>query len=478
MDFRFDLQLFGGSSSTTTNTSTYTPSEYELQLQKAQADYANATAPNALWLNNKARDLLQDSLGVVQVDYNDQNQKAQNQISNAQNGIAGLASNLSNTPNPDYSGIISGNSGANTTANSYLSGIASLNNGAASTANAGLSSLASGNLPAAYQKNMEDSIRTGLNNTIGSTVNSLGNRGVLNSSVTSKAMDDIEGNAANALASQYSNNISQLSNLYNNQFSNSMNANSANANLANSQLSNTLNTNSANAGLTGQGFSDTLSKTSALSGLYGNQINNATAGTTAAAAAQEAAQTPAINLWNASLGLNGSTTGALAAAAGKGTTTNTQSTSSGGGGGLFSGLISGLASGYQWCFPAGTKISMADGSKKNIEDIKAGDKVETIASRSEDVIETMPEHYNDVLTIETESDITHTTATQPLMMKDGEYIIAGAIVPGVSLMRTGKVIKVTPYGRHRVYDLHVSGDNTYIADNFIAQGGNGSWPEE
>ena len=60
---------------------------------------------------------------------------------------------------------------------------------------------------------------------------------------------------------------------------------------------------------------------------------------TTAAAAQEAAQNPAFNLWNASLGLNGATTGALAAASGKGTT-NSISTSSGGkSGGLFGGLF-------------------------------------------------------------------------------------------------------------------------------------------
>ena len=58
------------------------------------------------------------------------------------------------------------------------------------------------------------------------------------------------------------------------------------------------------------------------------------------AAAQEAAQQPALNLWNASLGLNGSTNSALAAAAGKGTTKSTQITS--GGGGLLSGLLGGL----------------------------------------------------------------------------------------------------------------------------------------
>lgn len=237
--FRFDLQLFGGGGGGTTvnNTSTYTPSQYELQLQKAQADYANAIAPNSLWLNDTARNVLQDSLGTVQVDYNNMNKDAQNTIANAQAGYAGLAR---------------------------------------------------GELPAAYQENMQNAIRSGVENTYGSLLNKAANNGVLNSSVTTTGLNDISKNVSDTMAQQYSSNMSNLSNI------------------------------------------------------YGNQLNGASTGITTAAAAQEAAQQPALNLWNASLGLNGSTTGALAAAAGKGTTTSTSTQSGGGGGGLLSGLLGGL----------------------------------------------------------------------------------------------------------------------------------------
>lgn len=231
-----DLQLFKGSSTTVTNQSTYTPSAYELQLQKAQADYANAISPNSLWLNDTAKNVLQDSLGTVKVDFNGLNTNAQNQISGAQ---------------------------------------------------AGMTNLANGQLPTSYLENMQDAVKSTLQNTTGTTVNNLANNGVLNSSVTNTALNDINKDAANSVAQSYNNNISTLGNLYN------------------------------------------------------NQINNATAGITTAAAAQEAAQQPALNLWNASLGLNQSTTGALAAAAGKGTTTGTQTQKSSGGG-LLSGLLGGL----------------------------------------------------------------------------------------------------------------------------------------
>lgn len=259
----------GGTS--VTNTSTYTPTEYELQLQKAQADYAKAIAPNSLWLNDTARNILQNSIGAVQVNFDKLNNQAQQLISQNQQNMAKLAP-------------------SNTTA--------------ANKANATLGQLQQGVLPSAYQTNMQNAIRSTLQNTMGTQLNSLGNRGVLNSSVTTSAMNDISKNAADTVAQQYQNNIQTVGGLANRQMANTMNANSANANI------------------------------------YGNLINSATQTITTAAAAQEAAQKPALNLWNASLGLNGSTTSALAAAAGKGTTTSTSHQS--GGGGLLSGLMGGL----------------------------------------------------------------------------------------------------------------------------------------
>lgn len=256
---------------TVTNNSTYTPTEYELQLQKSQADYAKAIAPNSLWLNDTARNILQNSIGAVRVDFDRLNNQAQQQIAQNQQNLANLAPS---------------------------------NTAAANKANATLGQLQNGILPSAYQTNMQNAIRSSLQNTMGTQLNSLANRGVLNSSVTTSAMNDISKNAADTVAQQYQNNIQTVGGLANRQMANAMNANSANA------------------------------------GIYGNIINSATQPTTTAAAAQEAAQKPALNLWNASLGLNGSTTSALAAAAGKGTTTSTSHQS--GGGGLLSGLMGGL----------------------------------------------------------------------------------------------------------------------------------------
>lgn len=292
---------------TVQNTSTYTPTEYELQLQKAQADYANAIAPNSLWLNDTARKILENSIGSVQVDFNKLNDQAQQLISQNQHNLANLAPS---------------NTAAANAANGTLGRLAPQYMSGSNKANKVLSSLANGVLPSQWQTNMQNAIRSSLQNTMGQTLNSLGNRGVLNSSVTNSAMNDISKNAADTVAQQYQQNINTVAGLTNQQLSNTNTALDKQAGIADRQYANTMNANSANANI------------------YGNLINSATQPITTAAAAQEAAQKPALNLWNASLGLNGSTTSALAAAAGKGTTTSTSHQS--GGGGLLSGLMGGL----------------------------------------------------------------------------------------------------------------------------------------
>lgn len=368
MNFSFDLQLFGGKGgdTTVTNTSTYTPTPYELQLQRAQAEYANAISPNSLWLNNTARSILEDSIGAVQVDYDSMNNKAQSQIAGAQ---------------------------------------------------AGLQNLANGQLPSAYTQNMADAIRSGVENTYGNLLNQSAQRGTLNSSVTTKGLNNISQNVADTMASSFNNNVNTLANL------------------------------------------------------YGSQIGSAASGITTAAAAQEAAQAPATNLWNASLGLNGSTTGALAAAAGQGTRSSTQ-TQSGGNGGFWGGLLGAGISAF--CFPAGTMIHMGDGTQKDIKDIKVGDQVLGRDGKIEKVINKMPPHRNIVYRVRMNNgESVRTTMTQPFMMDNDGWRELIDLEPGDKLKRMGKIETIIAEGVMDVHDFETDGENTYIVDGgFIAKGGN------
>ena len=217
--YYIDLQLFKGN--TTVNNQSYQPTEYELQLQKVQADLANQYAPNASWLNDTAKNILQNSIGAVQYDFNTANNQA----------------------------------------------------------------LANGQLPQAALDNITNNVSTIAQNSMGNLLNGLANNGVLNSSVTTTGIKD--------LSDSVNNTISQQQQSYMN----------------------------------------------LLNGINNGNINNASAGITTAAGAQEAAQQPALNLWNASTGLASSGNSTLNALAGKGTTTTTQTTS---GGGLLGGLFGGL----------------------------------------------------------------------------------------------------------------------------------------
>lgn len=237
MKFIFNLQMFKSKGGSTT-TYNYTPSAEERALLAKQLEYQDAFYPNVIKLNETAGDVLWDSYGTVQADYDSMNTNAQNQIANAQ-------------------GIVSG--------------------------------LQNGELPQAYVDNMTNAINSGVQNTVGNAINSLGSRGVLNSSVTNKALGDISQNVADTMASQYSNNIALQSQL------------------------------------------------------AGQQVDNATAGITTSAAAQEAAQQPALNLWNASLGLQQSGNSVLGNIAGKYGTSVQSTSNSGNLGSFLGGATTGLA---------------------------------------------------------------------------------------------------------------------------------------
>ena len=650
----------GGSSTTVTNS--YTPSEGEKQLSQASADYAKRVAPNAYYLNDLGRSLLQDSLGAVQVDFNSLNQQAQQQAANATKGMSGLiGSNNAATATANgtlgnlagqmgqltgqnigrlgtlgdlyKSGAVGANSalgaagqkmgdmtaqnaarlgtlagvyqGGTAAANGtlanasnmtgalalqnagrmgslaglYQSGAANANNvlggagntvgQAATAANGTLSSLANGVLPSAYQANMEKSISSAIQNTMGKSLANLGNRGVLSSSVTTGAMNDIQKNAANEVARQYQANIGQVAglaqqqnanaaqaantlanyaqqqnantnalanslgglysnqygllqgalnqqanlaqqqlantnalagnigNLYNTQYSQGMNTLGQQANLAQQQNANTaaLAGNLGNlyntqytqgmgalgqqANLAQQQLANTQGNNSQNGGLYGNLANMAGSRIALAAAAQEAAQNPAFRAWNASMGLGSATTNALAGIAGKGA--STQTTNQSGGGGFLGGLLGGVVGGAGqaigaglFCFPPGTKVKMADGTKKSIEHIEVGEKVMSYVDGEEkeaEVVNVMERHYADVYNIQCQLAHTMATLTQPFLMEDGTYKTLGEMRIGDVLYGVGSVYALAFGGERPVHDIEVSGTNTYFADGFLAKGG-------
>lgn len=166
--FKFDLQLFGGGGGGkgggggSSSSSSYVPSAQELQIMNYMAQNAGTAQTGITSMLNQL------NTGVQSDAFKNLLDSSLNQIQSGQN----LTSQLTQ-----------------------------------------------GQLPTAYTDNMTNAIKTGVNNTVGAAVNSLGNRGVLNSSVTNKAMNDIEKNVSDTMAQQYNTNINQLAGLANQQIS-------------------------------------------------------------------------------------------------------------------------------------------------------------------------------------------------------------------------------------------------------------------
>ena len=158
--FSFDLQLFGGGGKGGSSvSSSYSMSPQESQIANYMTENAGAVQP-----------IISTILG--QYGNAVQSQDFANQLANAQGYVAQGQNNISQSAN--------------------------------------------GQLNPNYQKNMADSIRTGVQSTLGDMINNLANRGVLNSSVSNKGLNDISSNVADTMAKAYMQSLGQQAQLGNN----------------------------------------------------------------------------------------------------------------------------------------------------------------------------------------------------------------------------------------------------------------------
>ncbi|MDQ0943493.1 polymorphic toxin-type HINT domain-containing protein [Streptomyces sp. V1I1] len=141
------------------------------------------------------------------------------------------------------------------------------------------------------------------------------------------------------------------------------------------------------------------------------------------------------------------------------------------------GALSRLLGACTKCFLAGTGVKMADGSSKNIEDIKVGEKVlatdpETGETGPREVTQLIvtehDKHFNE-LTIETDVGLENLTATHehPFWSpSERQWIEAGELKPGMTLLTDdGTTLTVQanrPFSKHaRTYNLTVDDLHTY-----------------
>lgn len=284
----------------------------------------------------------------------------------------------------------------------------------------GYQNLANGQLPTSYTDNINKVVTNSVNQSMGNLLNNLSQNGVINSSVASQGIQGINQAAANTAADMYRQDISQLADI------------------------------------------------------YGNMSNMAGANISLGAAAQEAAQQPAVNLWNTSIGLSGTNLGAISAMGGKGTSTSTQRTS--GGSGIWGGILGGLASnGGLFCFTGDTLIKTPNGDKP-LKRIRKGDII-TTPNGDEKVTDVMTPHYARVYAIctdESENKCINLTSTQPMLMEDGNWKTLEEMRIGERFKDRGKIVLLVESGDRLVYDIKVP-SGMYYANGFIAKAGTTEW---
>lgn len=288
----------------------------------------------------------------------------------------------------------------------------------------GVADLTQGKLPQAYTDNMQQLLNNSVQGALGGALQNLSKTGVINSSVANTGINNISTNAMSQMASQYMNNI------------------------------NTLN------------------------GLYGQQANMAGKGVLQSAASQEAAQQPALNLWQSSLGLNqGGTLGALSAIGKDGTVTTTGPSQ--GGSTFMNGLFGLGQAAISACFTGETYVRIPGGIKE-IQDVQVGDRImcynpvtgkdniEEVTSVTE--TENVPV-YQVVCTDEDGNE--HSvcaSVTQPFLDANNSLRDIATMMINEKLQNVGEVTSIAKIGEDTVYDIGVKHNGMFYAGDFVAEG--------
>ena len=123
------------------------------------------------------------------------------------------------------------------------------------------------------------------------------------------------------------------------------------------------------------------------------------------------------------------------------------------------------------CFPAGTRVLMADGTARPIEEVEAGDRVasadpDTGRPATATVTATFTHRDVDTIRVSTDRGELVTTAAHPLYAQGRGFVPAGDLRPGDVLRDAdgpaARVIRVRPAGRARtVHNIEVDTTHAY-----------------
>lgn len=484
---KFNLQLFGGGKkSKVVSTSAKVPeaSSEEKQVLANEMGWLS----NALGVSKNLMNLANGQINNSQVtpDYNSLLQSSLSGTQQAGQTVSGLIPQVQN-----------GVTGANNANNGYIGGIGNAmqtfqegnkyldsDYQKAMANNEGvMSGLLSGQLPSAYAQNRQKALQSDLDATMGNTLSSLADRGIINSSVANQSINDISKNAANALAANYTSDMGTAANLANSAYNNQLNGLNGRAGLLSGLYSGQLSGIGQQAGLTGNNVSNILNGASAQGSLAGQQANLANQPIDTAAAAQSNAASTPLNYFNAAIGLQNpnlslydSMSGHRYAVATPGQTYVKQG--SGGWFGNLLGTAANSAAAYYACFPAGTMVSTGHGEVP-IEKMNPDDRVLIQGGHEAHVKKVHDMGEQDTYNVETLPSIdgtvrkVTTTATEVFLTPEGRKPLA-ALKAGMRVWTVDGYRKlahvVKNRAKSRVYDLELDDDQAlFIADGFAVE---------
>lgn len=469
--FKFDLQIFGGggkkSKVSSIDAKVPEATADEKQLLQGQMNWINKTNQSANTLQGMGDKALNN---VITPEYRQMynaylgtNKGNQNAIGALQNQVATAgARNL--TDNTRYANQLGAsvdamNNGANQLASEY--------NGALLKNQNAMDSITNGQLPAAYSEARRQALNNDLQATVGNAVSGLASRGIVNSSITDNALNDISKNASNTLAAQYANDLNQAAALNSQAFNNSLSGIGAKMGLWGNTYNNQQNGIVNQANLLNQGYTNQMNNAGTTAGLIGQREGLAQNPINTGATTQSASTQPAKDYYSMSQLNNADQEDLLNRymTLRYGLAQPAQTMVKQGNGGFLGGLMKGF------CFVAGTEIATPEGGKV-IEAFVNGDKVITIGAVN-DVIELHDMGEKETHRLETVDCQVNTTGSEKVLTPEGLKLVEELTI-GEPIMTVHGYQSVTvcePTGNtEQVYELQCTGDNLFYANGIMAEG--------
>ena len=512
-----------GGSSTVTETKTIpTQSPEEAQLQGNLLDYDNKSLGQASSILDQAQSALNS---VPTVDWNQElnnyNQTSRENLTDFENSSRDNLTNYNTTVDDNLTNYKTGvNNSTGDYVNmldyiqsAYQNGLQDATDAYKQQTNNNLSSyndqmqgvtqgytdLSNGILPAAYAAARQKALQDDLASTVGTSISGLANRGVLNSSVTDSALNNIGQNASDTLAKNYDNDLATEAGLLGNRatnISNIYNTNQDGAKTIYDAANSLADKNYASSSTTAEKRYESL--IDSMKNIYGAAQDTANskfsnANTTAngllsarntanensilgAAQAQAAAYTPVSNLYNYATQLYNPAQNMYNTMYGgrMGTASTTQTTTTNDGGAGMWQTMGQVGSAIAACFTGDTLITTPDGYKP-IKDIYVGDDVLSIEDGkivTKKVTHVNEPHLMPIVDIYFENGtIWHTTESQRYY--DGKHF-SFVDYMGSAIVFHGSPSKIVIWqggGRKEpVYDFSVSGLNVFFANDVAAEG--------